>query len=300
MAPEQGTVQIPTRTPARSIPERPPRSIAFCIRPWVPDGAIIDGPTPGRKTSLSIQRAMSRARIEARRATRWSRPSQPRNDSSPRPMMKYVTRTAPTYSEPAPSSRRRASRVGVPSAGTALTSGGGDGGGGGPAGDDGGGGNPPGWRGPGGHSGGLDDDLAVHRRAVLPATARFAVDVVRAGPVRDLPDHHPAALGRQGLVEPELRGDHRVDAALEVDGRIVGPPVEGGRGSGLHPDLGRGKTGHRALDVDRPGRGARPVEEVAEGEQAADDEDHRDDAAEHDLAGALGAGPGGGAGPGAA
>ena len=58
--------------------------------------AIIDGPTPGRNTSLSIHSAMTRAMITATRETRWSRPSQERKLNSPRPMMKYVRSTAPT------------------------------------------------------------------------------------------------------------------------------------------------------------------------------------------------------------
>ncbi len=46
---------------------------------------------------------------------------------------------------------------------------------------------------------GLHDDLAVHRRAVLAAAARVAVDVIRSGLVRDLPGHGPPALGRELL-----------------------------------------------------------------------------------------------------
>ena len=121
IAPEQGTVQIPTRTPATSIPASPPRSIAFCIRPWVPPGAIMDGPTPGRNTSLSIHSAMPSAMIEAIRATRWSRPIQPRKREQPEADDEVGDEHCTDVERSRSKSRRRASVVGVPFAVTALT-----------------------------------------------------------------------------------------------------------------------------------------------------------------------------------
>ena len=104
------------------MPASPPVSIAFFILACVPDGASMLGPTPGRKTSLSIHSAMTRARIDAMRATMWSRPIHDSTVSRPRPIAKYVTQTAPTYRAPADSSRFRAASVGIPAAVTELAS----------------------------------------------------------------------------------------------------------------------------------------------------------------------------------